>query len=271
MVVLYLGDNRFSGNIPPELGNLTDLIWLHLQGNNLTGAIPTTLSNIAGANDFQISHNGLWTDDPALQTFLDSMSPGWDATQTLPPAGLTVASATDRTVWLEWTPISYTSDPGKVEVFSQALGSPVVVSAGSTPTKLESTFPITGLLPGQAYDLSGTALTYPHSSNQNAVLSEMSAAVSASTTNTGCATPTVSISGSSAPYTLSVTSSHTSYLWSTGETASSIVVNPSAPGYYWVRTIGPGSCDEAAVVSPTILFRDTFESGDTSRWWSTAP
>jgi hypothetical protein len=52
------------------------------------------------------------------------------------------------------------------------------------------------------------------------------------------------------------------------EPTSSIVVNPSEPGYYWVRTIGPGSCDEAAVVSPTILFLDGFESGDTLRWSS---
>ena len=37
---LFLEQNRLSGEIPPELGNLSDLEWLHLSGNQLSGCIP---------------------------------------------------------------------------------------------------------------------------------------------------------------------------------------------------------------------------------------
>ena len=38
--------NSLSGGIPPELGNLTSLVWLWLHGNNLSGSIPPELSNL---------------------------------------------------------------------------------------------------------------------------------------------------------------------------------------------------------------------------------
>ena len=37
---LYLQDHQLSGEIPPELGNLTSLIWLGLHGNQLSGCVP---------------------------------------------------------------------------------------------------------------------------------------------------------------------------------------------------------------------------------------
>ena len=38
--ILQLSNNQLTGSIPPELGNLTGLCWLMLDGNNLTGTIP---------------------------------------------------------------------------------------------------------------------------------------------------------------------------------------------------------------------------------------
>jgi hypothetical protein len=267
MFVVYLGNSGFTGSIPSDFGNLTNVIWLHLQGNRLTGAIPPGLSNLTNANDFQIGYNALWTDDTALRTFLDTADPGWEATQTIAPS-LTVASVTDRTVWLEWTPIPYTGDSGSYEIYRNVMGSPDPVFAGASWSKLEGAFPVTGLEPGQSYDLTALTITRPHAQNANTVISEMSGPVAATTSNFGCATPTIAITGHSAPFSLSVTSSHDSFEWSTGETAASIAVDPPGDGWYWVRALGPGSCDEAAVVSPTLLFSDGFETGNLSPWSS---
>lgn len=44
---LDLSDNRLSGTIPPELGNLAYLEELLLHGNTLNGAIPAALGNLA--------------------------------------------------------------------------------------------------------------------------------------------------------------------------------------------------------------------------------
>ncbi len=42
---LSLWDNKLTGPIPPELGNLTSLSYLGVSGNEgLSGALPTTLT-----------------------------------------------------------------------------------------------------------------------------------------------------------------------------------------------------------------------------------
>ena len=37
--------NQLSGEIPPELGNLSELTELHLVGNQLAGCVPSSLSD----------------------------------------------------------------------------------------------------------------------------------------------------------------------------------------------------------------------------------
>ena len=44
---LSLSDNRLTGEIPPELGGLSNLTELWLQGNQLTGEIPTQFGNLS--------------------------------------------------------------------------------------------------------------------------------------------------------------------------------------------------------------------------------
>ena len=60
---LYLDGNRLTGPIPPELGKLTSLRVLSLSGNNLTGPIPSELGNLL--NLWQ-----LWLDDNRLSGFI---------------------------------------------------------------------------------------------------------------------------------------------------------------------------------------------------------
>ena len=47
LVFMLLADNRLSGEIPPELGSLTKMSNLSLDGNQLTGPIPPELANMS--------------------------------------------------------------------------------------------------------------------------------------------------------------------------------------------------------------------------------
>lgn len=57
--VLRLEENHIYGNIPPELGNLTQLTNLILDNNELTGRIPGTLGNISTLTDLTLFNNEL--------------------------------------------------------------------------------------------------------------------------------------------------------------------------------------------------------------------
>jgi Leucine-rich repeat (LRR) protein len=277
---LSLYYNRLSGPIPPEIGNLTKLWTLHLFSNQLSGEIPTEIGNLTNlfpatpiSSDLDLRWNALYSNDPDLVAFLSSMHSGgdWQSTQTIAPDGVTVTSVSDHTVWLEWTAIAYSTSAGGYQVHSAEVPGGSTVSGGFTSAKTVTTYPVTGLQPGQSYDLLVQSFTDPHVVNYNTVLSEISAPVMATTSNLGCTAPQVSVSSSCATNTLTVQSSHDSYEWVTGETTASISVRPGSSTWYWVRAFGPGSCDEAAevLVTPSgCLHEDGFESGDTSAWSS---
>ena len=46
VTALNLGENNLTGELPAELGNLTNLTGLHLTQNALTGSIPSELGNL---------------------------------------------------------------------------------------------------------------------------------------------------------------------------------------------------------------------------------
>lgn len=52
---LYI--NQLNGSIPAELGNLTSLTVFQLASNNLTGSIPTSLSNLTGLRELRLNSN----------------------------------------------------------------------------------------------------------------------------------------------------------------------------------------------------------------------
>ena len=47
LIQLWLGQNQLSGEIPAELGSLSDLEWLYLDGNDLSGEIPAELGSLS--------------------------------------------------------------------------------------------------------------------------------------------------------------------------------------------------------------------------------
>ena len=59
LVVLSLGDNDLTGPIPPELGNLANLETLELSSNDLTGEIPPELGNLSNLITWFIGGNQL--------------------------------------------------------------------------------------------------------------------------------------------------------------------------------------------------------------------
>ena len=56
---LYLDGNRLTGSIPPRLGRLLKLSWLRLTRNRLTGAIPTQLGALTNLTNLRLEDNQL--------------------------------------------------------------------------------------------------------------------------------------------------------------------------------------------------------------------
>ncbi|KAI5593659.1 hypothetical protein BDE02_03G028200 [Populus trichocarpa] len=54
-----LSNNNFVEAIPPEFGNLIELLSLNLSHNNLTGSVPATFSNLKQIESLDLSYNNL--------------------------------------------------------------------------------------------------------------------------------------------------------------------------------------------------------------------
>ena len=73
---LDLGANRLNGEIPTELGDLSNLKVLYLSDNNLTGTLPQGLTALSGLESFRFHNNsGLCAPiDEAFQTWLHGIA-----------------------------------------------------------------------------------------------------------------------------------------------------------------------------------------------------
>ena len=61
---LFLDDNQLTGEIPSELGGLTELEWLFLNDNQLTGEIPAELGDLANLRVLSLTDNQLTGEIP---------------------------------------------------------------------------------------------------------------------------------------------------------------------------------------------------------------
>ncbi|KAI7737558.1 LOW QUALITY PROTEIN: hypothetical protein M8C21_008861 [Ambrosia artemisiifolia] len=73
LVVLNVSQNKFSGRVPMQLGNLKCLRNLDLSYNNFSGTFPTNLNNLTDLSSFNVSYNpyisGYIPDTGQLATF----------------------------------------------------------------------------------------------------------------------------------------------------------------------------------------------------------
>ena len=59
LITLQLNANRLTGSIPPEIGDLTQLEILHLTNNRLNGSIPAELGSLSQLERLHLSYNQL--------------------------------------------------------------------------------------------------------------------------------------------------------------------------------------------------------------------
>jgi len=179
---LMLFSNQLSGPIPTRLGNLTSLTFLALSSNQLSGSIPAQLGSLPKLiRDLTISYNALYTNDSSLISSLNSKSPDWRNTQTIAPVGLAAAAQSISSIQVSWTPIVYSSGPGRYIVLRSTSSGGPYSPAGSTADKSASSLTITGLRPSTTYYFVVQTVTDPHAKNRNTVTSEYSSEVSAAT------------------------------------------------------------------------------------------
>jgi Leucine-rich repeat (LRR) protein len=178
---LYLYNNQLAGSIPPEIGNLTNLKILSLYSNQLTGDIPSAIASLAGLSSLGIEYNGLFSSDPSVRAFLEAISPGWEATQTLAPSGLTAGPVSETSITLSWTPGNFTEFTGGYRVLiATQPGGPYSLYGDSASKSIDSMI-VDGLNPATPYFFVVQTWTDPHYNNQNLVESTSSAELQVTT------------------------------------------------------------------------------------------
>ena len=87
LTTLALQENALSGEIPPELGNLADLTYLGLWDNQLSGAIPPELGNLVNLVTLILAANQLSGPIPPELGNLANLQAAWAQPRTGTPDG----------------------------------------------------------------------------------------------------------------------------------------------------------------------------------------
>lgn len=172
---LHLNHNKLSGVIPEQLGQLEELEQLFLQANRLVGVVPASLQNLTklAPGNLDLSWNALFTENTSLRNFLDSISPGWDESQTLAPTELRIRLQSESSVMIDWQPQGYLAGGGGYRVLRGATASGPFQLVKSVPGKTTEFTNVAGLNPGRHYFRISTR-TSPHFYNLNEVVSDVS-------------------------------------------------------------------------------------------------
>jgi Leucine-rich repeat (LRR) protein len=175
---LDLSHNELSGTIPAPLGLLTALQKLYLNSNMLSGVIPTSLMNLVNLTLADFGYNALYTGNASLRTFLDSVNPGWDSTQTIAPWDLSYIYASASSVRVRWTPITYTWDSGGYRLLHSTTSGGPYTYYGMTADKSSTFIDFNLPDPADTYYIVVRTRTEPHGQNQNTVDSIRSTEIS---------------------------------------------------------------------------------------------
>ncbi|BAP57706.1 peptidase C25 gingipain [Thioploca ingrica] len=187
---INLDINQLTGSIPDEIGTLTQLQHFSLHSNQFTGSIPTSLINLTNLNYLELSFNRLTAQDNALLTFLNSKNPTWAQTQTVTPLDVLATPSSATSIQISWTPILYTNDGGYYWVqYATTPGGPYTPATSATPDKNATSYVVTGLSPNTTYYFVVQTYTPTHGFQQNNLTSDLSAEVSATTTDSTAPPP----------------------------------------------------------------------------------
>jgi hypothetical protein len=154
------------------LGQLTNTITveIRLSYNQLEGEIPASLTNLK-LERFDVEYNMLTASDPDVIALLNSLNPGWENSQTVPPTNVQVSDQTSTTVRLTWSPILYQAHGGHYQVgYTQQPTIPYQIH-GNTPDKTANSYTATNLCPGKSYRFGVRTYTPEHLNQLSALYS----------------------------------------------------------------------------------------------------
>ncbi|MCB0130671.1 MAG: hypothetical protein KDD78_07475, partial [Caldilineaceae bacterium] len=147
--------------------------------------IPESFQSLSKLTKLNLTYNALSAGSSALNSFLEARNPGWAATQTVPPSALVVGQVQQTDVQLVWTPIAYVGDGGAYQIqYGTTSGGPYPFSV-QTGDKVADSIWISGLTPNTEYYFVVVTHTPAHDNQQNAVTSEFTQEISATTLNSG--------------------------------------------------------------------------------------
>ncbi len=148
---VILSSNHLSGSIPPELANMSSLGGLELSDNQLSGEVPAELMQPPYLS-LSVDYNMMTPTDPTVIAWLNTVDPGWEYTQTVPPSNVQATLVASQSVTLTWTPIPHLWwEEGFYEVnYATAPGGPYVVH-GTTPDRATDHYAAADLPPANLY------------------------------------------------------------------------------------------------------------------------
>ncbi|MEM7536223.1 MAG: fibronectin type III domain-containing protein, partial [Chloroflexota bacterium] len=125
------------------------------------------------------AYNRIVITDNTLVTFLTQKDRDCADTQTIAPVDVTVTILSDSTVQLSWTPIAFKDKGGYYEINMTNKGS--YTTHGTTHTKSDNAYVITGLDAGTTYTFRLRTYTPPHDRNPSGLWSDYSNPITAKT------------------------------------------------------------------------------------------